>query len=132
VHRGTAQAGHYYSFVKRRSGDDKWLRLDDSTVTEVSLPQPMLEQETFGGGMADVDPSLAELGVPMESTTNAYILVYRQVGSAGESAESLPSAATGAGASESKSSDAEEDAAGSHGVDASATMRTISPPSLLR
>jgi len=35
IHRGTAQSGHYYSFIKDSSDESGWLRLDDSTVASV-------------------------------------------------------------------------------------------------
>ena len=35
VHRGTANSGHYYAFIKP-SLDDKWFQFNDADVTEVT------------------------------------------------------------------------------------------------
>lgn len=52
VHTGTADGGHYYSFIKERnsaSGHDRWFLFNDA---EVKLFDPsQIATECFGGEM---------------------------------------------------------------------------------
>jgi ubiquitin carboxyl-terminal hydrolase 9/24 len=55
VHSGQASAGHYYSFIKERtrsedrSGRNRWLKFNDTTVEEFDMNDTTLEAECFGG-----------------------------------------------------------------------------------
>lgn len=53
VHSGQASAGHYYSFIKERkvseSGQNRWLKFNDTTVEEFNMNDSNLEAECFGG-----------------------------------------------------------------------------------
>jgi hypothetical protein len=46
VHSGSADAGHYYSFIKER-GSNKWLEFNDTYVRDFDPKN--LEAECFGG-----------------------------------------------------------------------------------
>lgn len=46
VHNGTAESGHYYSFIKNRD-DDKWYEFNDSSVREFKVEN--LPEECYGG-----------------------------------------------------------------------------------
>ena len=102
VHTGTADAGHYYSYIniKREGQDDimindimnekdaKWLEFNDSSITSFSMKN--LEDECFGGtsgsGYTAVECSEATGWAPKNKTTSsgedncksAYMLVYER------------------------------------------------------
>lgn len=69
VHTGTAQSGHYYSFVKERGQFEedtgKWFEFNDSYVGDFDVDE--LENEAYGG----VDTTTGK-----EKVRNAFILVY--------------------------------------------------------
>jgi ubiquitin C-terminal hydrolase len=43
VHSGTAESGHYYSYIR---DTEKWYEFNDSTVSEFNIAN--LKSETFG------------------------------------------------------------------------------------
>lgn len=47
VHQGSADVGHYYSFIKIKK--KKWLEFNDSTIKEFSFDLKEAEKECFGG-----------------------------------------------------------------------------------
>lgn len=47
VHYGTAEFGHYFSYIK--INEDQWLEFNDSKIKEFKLKQ--LENECFGGNL---------------------------------------------------------------------------------
>ena len=47
VHYGTAEFGHYYSFIDIKKGEDQWLEFNDSKIKEFKMKS--LEKECFGG-----------------------------------------------------------------------------------
>lgn len=69
VHSGTAQGGHYYSFIRDRATRD-WFEFNDSTVRPFSAAR--LEEETFGGSE---DGYMAQWG----AGKSGYMLVYERV-----------------------------------------------------
>ncbi len=96
IHAGVAQGGHYYSFIRDRTGagddvhtdsgggssptgDDKWYRFDDEDVTP--FDPALIEQECFGGkvkkeqkfGNGQVHT------VEQEQFSNALMLFYEKV-----------------------------------------------------
>jgi hypothetical protein len=68
IHQGTSDSGHYYSFVKNRSGDssDAWYEYNDTRVTPFDFSK--LEETCFGG--TDVNGRIRH--------NNAYMLVYEK------------------------------------------------------
>lgn len=88
VHSGTADGGHYYSFIKERNGTaGRWLQFDDSHVRE--FDKALLGQECFGGnqdangnkgsGNRGFLDDFAIGGNSFERCRNAYLLFYERV-----------------------------------------------------
>jgi hypothetical protein len=87
VHAGTADYGHYYSFIKSRGSVDAedggeaegWHRFDDDTVTPWDIDE-RLEVDTFGGVEESITFNASN--EPCTSSTprirNAYILFYER------------------------------------------------------
>ena len=76
-HTGSAEAGHYYSFINLDG--KKWLEFNDSTIKDFDAR--MLEQECFGGsngyGVSDVSDDYSGWD-SKENAKSAYILVYER------------------------------------------------------
>ncbi len=70
VHMGTANSGHYYSIIKERGSNNRWLEFNDKLVTEFD-PQDV-PAECFGGGE---ECSMDKRGYFL----NAFMLVYDKV-----------------------------------------------------
>lgn len=68
VHSGSAEGGHYYSYIKEWTSD-KWFEFNDSSVKEFRASD--LPKETFGGKN---ESSYGEYDV----SWNAYLLVYER------------------------------------------------------
>ena len=88
VHVGTAEFGHYYSYINTNRGDssrrqsttghDKWLEFNDSTIKDFDAKS--IESECFGGSSNDAsDDSWGWAKIGRENSKNAYILVYERV-----------------------------------------------------
>jgi len=85
VHMGSAETGHYYSFIREREprseGETcRWLRFDDATVTEFDM-ENRLEEECFGGECTEkvFDKMTGNMqGRTVMRTRNAYMLVYER------------------------------------------------------
>jgi len=88
VHDGTADVGHYYSFINTNRGDprkrdpskpDKWLEFNDSKIRDFDIKN--IEKECYGGSTSESNDD--EWGWVRsggrESSRNAYILVYERV-----------------------------------------------------
>jgi len=71
VHTGSANGGHYYSFIKRK-GDGKWFFFDDALVQEWNKDQ--LANECFGGE----EFHWQQTGL-QEKRRNAYLLFYERI-----------------------------------------------------
>ena len=85
VHSGTAQYGHYYSFINTemsRPNNDRWLRFNDSMVQKYNINS--LVEDTFGGSSkgnaaAAGNDWFSGGGYEWEdSSKSAYILVYER------------------------------------------------------
>jgi hypothetical protein len=80
VHAGVAQGGHYYSFIRDRSGTgDKWYRFEDEDVTPFDPSQ--IETECFGGKVKrETKYSNGQVHtVESEQFANALMLWYEKV-----------------------------------------------------
>ena len=85
VHTGTAESGHYYSYINTNRGDpskrkekDKWLEFNDSHIRDFDVKN--IESECFGGASADsTEDSWGWGKVGRDNSKNAYILVYERV-----------------------------------------------------
>ncbi|KAL4783116.1 hypothetical protein BJX76DRAFT_270130 [Aspergillus varians] len=93
VHSGTAESGHYYSYIRERptaSGRGTWVEFNDS---DVSRFDPGRIAEQCFGGYSDSLHSAASVGqVRFNKVWNAYMLFYQRVSSM-ESAKSTYNAA---------------------------------------
>ncbi|KAL4488468.1 hypothetical protein ABPG72_013036 [Tetrahymena utriculariae] len=71
VHYGTANYGHYFSYIK--IADNKWLEFNDSTISEYNPKD--IANDCFG-----VDPQELKTPKPYyESQKSAYLLFYEKV-----------------------------------------------------
>lgn len=78
IHSGSASGGHYYAYIKDFNSC-KWYSFNDQTVSPITQDDI---QKSFGGG-----PSKTYYSGAYSSSTNAYMLMYRQIDS---SKNSLP------------------------------------------
>ncbi|KAG7189796.1 hypothetical protein KM043_017456 [Ampulex compressa] len=70
IHSGSASGGHYYAYIKDFR-TQKWLCFNDQSVTQITHDDI---QKTYGGG-----PTRAYYSGAYSSSTNAYMLMYRQI-----------------------------------------------------
>jgi len=81
IHSGTAEMGHYYSYICDRTGNNEmWYDYDDSSVTKINLAN--LPTLAFGGEYTHtVWDQHQKKYVPRKSTrtNNAYLLVYEKL-----------------------------------------------------
>lgn len=64
MHIGSAEYGHYFSFI--RGDDGQWLEYNDENVREFDVNE--VEEEAFGGGQGW-----------RKDHQNAYLLMYEKV-----------------------------------------------------
>ncbi|EAR94410.2 ubiquitin carboxy-terminal hydrolase (macronuclear) [Tetrahymena thermophila SB210] len=86
VHTGTAEYGHYYSYIDflrqkehiSQQMKESWLEFNDSRVRDFSIKN--IENECFGGHNTDWDDSSFNFGWfrNRDNSKNAYILVYEK------------------------------------------------------
>ncbi|XP_062708304.1 ubiquitin carboxyl-terminal hydrolase 47 [Aedes albopictus] len=72
IHSGSASGGHYYAYIKDFNSS-KWYSFNDQTVSPITQDDI---QKSFGGGSTKTYYSGA-----YGSSTNAYMLMYRQIDS---------------------------------------------------
>jgi len=81
IHNGTADQGHYYSFIQdREDPEHNWMEFNDSLVTPfASTDIPM---ECFGGEDDSLVPSYVTDAIQAEAMKvkmkNAYLLIYER------------------------------------------------------
>ena len=77
VHYGTADGGHYYSFIKER-GTDKWHEFNDTNVREYDPND--LEEDSFGGNLK-YQRKVTQSGktyIETEKLNSSYVLIYER------------------------------------------------------
>jgi hypothetical protein len=88
VHSGTAEFGHYYSYINTNRRDtntlltdpskDQWLEFNDSLIKNYDVSN--LPSDCFGGTETVTNASNTfAISSTMENSKNAYILVYDKV-----------------------------------------------------
>ncbi|XP_054709133.1 ubiquitin carboxyl-terminal hydrolase 47-like [Uloborus diversus] len=70
VHSGSANGGHYYAYIKSFKRGE-WYCFNDAQVSKITYDDI---QKTYGGG-----PSRGYYSSAYSSSTNAYMLMYRQI-----------------------------------------------------
>ncbi|KAL5612761.1 hypothetical protein BROUX41_004154 [Berkeleyomyces rouxiae] len=88
VHTGTAESGHYYSYIKDRPclpDTDKWLEFNDDTVSQWDPMQ--MESSTFGG--FEPHMSYDNTPEPIEKAYSAYMLFYQRTSTLKKLEESM-------------------------------------------
>jgi ubiquitin C-terminal hydrolase len=60
VHHGTADQGHYYSFIQDREGKNEgWFEFNDTLVREFDSAD--IKEEAFGGEDHSIDSNINEM-----------------------------------------------------------------------
>ena len=80
VHAGTAESGHYYSYIRERPsrvGRPSWVEFNDDNVTP--WDPAFMEASTFGG--PDHRPSFDTNGMVYDKPYSAYMLFYQRASS---------------------------------------------------
>ncbi|KAI9167392.1 Ubiquitin carboxyl-terminal hydrolase [Paramyrothecium foliicola] len=80
VHSGTAESGHYYSYIRERPSSGpapSWVEYNDDVVT--SWDPALMETSTFGG--ADNRALYDANGIAYDKSYSAYMLFYQRASS---------------------------------------------------
>ncbi|KAK4190072.1 ubiquitin carboxyl-terminal hydrolase 34 [Podospora australis] len=89
VHSGTAESGHYYSFVRERpssnDGNQTWVEFNDDNV--INWDPQQLEGACFGG--MEYQSHFQSNGMSYEKQYSAYMLFYQRSSSLARSQEAL-------------------------------------------
>lgn len=79
VHTGTADSGHYFSYIREREGEQRWLEFNDSTVKLYDSSK--MEEDCFGGSTTVMEydaQAKAQVERSMPISKSAYMLVYHR------------------------------------------------------
>jgi hypothetical protein len=79
VHTGTAESGHYYSYIKEQQNEeeqDKWFEFNDAWVSD--FDPATIPNECFGGEETGFSNMWGGNQQKMLKFRNAYICVYRR------------------------------------------------------
>lgn len=80
VHSGTAESGHYYSYIKERprsAARESWIEFNDDVVSP--WDPSLMASSTFGG--PDARSAYETNGVLYDKSYSAYMLFYQRVSS---------------------------------------------------
>lgn len=89
VHSGTAESGHYYSYIRERpsrSEHTNWFEFNDENVSPWDAS--LMEAATFGGPGYSLD------GVMQDKPNSAYMLFYQRASSLKQQQEAMPQQGT--------------------------------------
>jgi ubiquitin carboxyl-terminal hydrolase 34 len=89
VHSGTAESGHYYSYIRERPSQrntSRWIEFNDDLVS--NWDPGMLEDSTYGG--TDRSAIYDANGIVYDKTYSAYMLFYQRAASVTSQEEALP------------------------------------------
>lgn len=75
MHSGSADAGHYYSYIKDRESKDRWLEFNDTHVR--AFDHKNIGSECYGGNSEDFNS--VNNNRFFERSRNAYLLFYERV-----------------------------------------------------
>ena len=76
MHSGTADAGHYYSYIKDRNDcEGNWCEFNDTNVLSFNISN--LKNECFGGELEGHNRNNA-FEWDCTKSRNAYILIYER------------------------------------------------------
>ncbi len=90
IHMGTAESGHYYSFIKDNNSD--WFEFNDSYVKPFDLKD--LSREAFGGE-EKLNIDIGNSKEVKERNRNAYLLFYERVAYFDENCNKVPTMLVG-------------------------------------
>lgn len=80
VHTGTADSGHYYSFIRehrapdKQGSEEKWYEFNDNVVRDFDVAD--LPNECFGGEEFYSGPGMSNMKTP--KWRNAYLVIYER------------------------------------------------------
>lgn len=76
VHTGTADSGHYYSFIREanKENGEKWYEFNDNIVSDFDIAD--LGAECFGGEETFTGMGMKQMRAP--KWRNAYLVVYER------------------------------------------------------